>query len=114
GVGVFFLVRVFGEGLTAPPAPPGANPVGRAAPGQVDVVLHVVATLAAVITLGVVLSRGLRYLGQPPVIGEVIAGILLGPSLLGAISPEALHWLIPSRIVDPSGQVPAALKAVSQ
>ena len=47
-------------------------------------------------------------------IGEVIAGILLGPSLLGAISPEALHLLIPSPASDPQGQVPAALKAVSQ
>ncbi len=47
-------------------------------------------------------------------IGEVIAGILLGPSLLGAISPDTLHLLIPSPSSDPSGQVPAALWAVSQ
>jgi Kef-type K+ transport system membrane component KefB len=114
GVAVFFLVRIFGEGLTALPAPLGTGPVGRSAAGEIDVVLHVTATLAAVIALGAVLSRMLRYIGQPPVIGEVIAGILLGPSLLGAISPEALHMLIPSPAHDPHGRVPAALKAVSQ
>ena len=97
------------------PLPPAdARPVGRPIPGQVDVVLHVTATLAAVICLGFVLGRTFRYLGQPPVIGEVVAGILLGPSLLGAISPETMHLLIPSLNSDPKGQVPAALKAVSQ
>jgi Kef-type K+ transport system membrane component KefB len=114
GVAVFFLVRAYGEGLSAPPAPAGAIAVGRTAPGEVNVVLHVTATLAAVIALGALLSRALRYLGQPPVIGEVIAGILLGPSLLGAISPETMHLLIPSPASDPHGRVPAALKAVSQ
>jgi len=114
GVGAFFLIRALGEGLSTAPAPAGTPPVGRSVSGQVDVVVHVTATLAAVIALGGALGRVLRYLGQPPVIGEVIAGILLGPSLLGAISPEALHWFIPSPESDPHGRVPAALKAVSQ
>src|SRR5262249_7140060 len=52
--------------------------------------------------------------GQPPVIGEVVAGILLGPSLLGAISPDAMHLLIPGLDTDPKEQVKAALKAVAQ
>jgi Kef-type K+ transport system membrane component KefB len=114
GVGLFFLVRAFGDELSAPLPPVNARPVGKPIPGQVDVVLHVTATLASVIGLGFVLARAFRYLGQPPVIGEVVAGILLGPSLLGAISPETLHLLIPAPNSDPNGQVPAALKAVSQ
>jgi Kef-type K+ transport system membrane component KefB len=114
GVGVFSLVCVFGSGWSAAPAPVGTSPVGRSAPGQVDVVLHVTASLAAVIALGALLARWLRYLGQPPVVGEVIAGILLGPSLLGAIAPEAFHFLIPPSASDPYGRVPAALKAVSE
>jgi Kef-type K+ transport system membrane component KefB len=35
---------------------------------------------------------------QSPVIGEVIAGIMLGPSLLGALWPEAREFLLPSAI----------------
>jgi Kef-type K+ transport system membrane component KefB len=113
-IGLFFLIRGFGEGQAAPPAPLDAQPIGTQLLGQVDVELHVIATLAAVVFLGSVLGRGLRYLGQPPVIGEVIAGIMLGPSLLGAIWPEAMHFLIPAPDADPKGQVVAALKAVSQ
>ena len=80
----------------------------------IDVVHHVLLTLAAVVAVGTLLSRLFRYLGQPAVIGEVIAGIVLGPSLLGAISPEAMQSLIPTAEVDPHGRVPAALQAVSQ
>lgn len=114
GVGLFFLIRSVGERMRAPEAPAVAQTVGQPPPGEVDVAFHVVATLAAVVFLGFLLGRVFRYLGQPPVIGEVIAGILLGPSLLGAISPEAMHLLIPSPIDDPKGQVPAAIRAVSQ
>jgi Kef-type K+ transport system membrane component KefB len=114
GIGLFFLVRHLGADLQAPPAPADARPVGRLNPGSVDVVRHVVATLAAVIGLGYVLARVFRWVGQPPVIGEVVAGILLGPSLLGWVWPAGLHELIPPTAADPNGQVPAALKAVAQ
>lgn len=33
---------------------------------------------------------------QPAVIGEMIAGILLGPSLLGWMSPDAFHFIFPA------------------
>ena len=36
-----------------------------------------------------------RRLGQPAVIAEVIAGILLGPSLFGRVSPDAFQGLFP-------------------
>src|SRR5436305_641799 len=97
-VALFFLIRHFGEGLVAPESP--ANAISVAAPkaGQVDIVVHVLATLAAIIGLGFVLGRLLRYVGQPPVIGEVVAGILLGPSLLGAIAPDAYAFLLPPSV----------------
>jgi Kef-type K+ transport system membrane component KefB len=113
-VSVFVLIQRSAVGLTAPAAPGNAGPVGRAMPGQIEVVHHVLATLAAVVFLGFVLARGLRYVGQPPVIGEVIAGILLGPSLLGTVWPEAAKLLIPSVTDDPHGQVLAALRMVSE
>jgi Kef-type K+ transport system membrane component KefB len=113
-VAAFFAVREAGAGLTAPPAPAGAVSVTAPKAGQVDVVLHVLTTLAAVIALGFALGRAFRYVDQPPVIGEVVAGILLGPSLLGAISPEAMHLLIPAAADDPKGQVSAALRSVAQ
>jgi len=36
-----------------------------------------------------------RRIGQPPVIGEIVAGILLGPSLLGAVAPDVFAFLFP-------------------
>lgn len=108
--GLFLLVWRAGAGLTA-----GGEAVAGGAKGAgVDVVLHVLATLAATVALGFTLGRLCRWMGQPPVIGEVIAGILLGPSVLGAVWPDAMHALIPAKTTDPNGLVPAALKAVSQ
>ena len=34
-----------------------------------------------------------RYIGQPGVIGEIVAGIVLGPSLLGYFFPDVFGWL---------------------
>lgn len=36
-----------------------------------------------------------RYLGQPQVVGEMIAGVILGPSLLGALAPGVQGTLFP-------------------
>lgn len=33
--------------------------------------------------------------GQPQVVAEMIAGVLLGPSLFGMLAPEAQQWLFP-------------------
>jgi len=49
-------------------------------PAQTNILAHVLITLAAVVVVGQLFGRVFRYLGQPPVIGEVLAGIALGPS----------------------------------
>ena len=38
---------------------------------------------------------GRRYLGQTQVVMEMIAGVLLGPSLFGMLFPDAQTWLFP-------------------
>ena len=61
---------------------------------------HPLSRLLLQITVIVVVSRLLAFLvakiGQPMVIGEIIAGILLGPSLLGLFWPGISHFLFPS------------------
>ena len=37
-----------------------------------------------------------RRLGQPPVMGEMVAGITLGPSVLGFAAPEISAFLFPA------------------
>jgi len=48
-----------------------------------------------------IVSRIFGYLfakiGQPTVIGEILAGIVLGPSLLGYFYPEAFHFLFAAK-----------------
>ena len=51
--------------------------------------------LAVVVICGHLVSRVVGRLGQPPVIGEVLSGILLGPSLLGHLAPGAEAYLFP-------------------
>jgi Kef-type K+ transport system membrane component KefB len=46
---------------------------------------------------------------QPPAIGEIVGGILLGPSALGAAFPAVQHWIFPA-----TGSSAAALGAVYQ
>jgi Kef-type K+ transport system membrane component KefB len=55
--------------------------------------LHVLLAMAAVIAVGRPLGWLFRRVGQPPIIAEVVAGILLGPSFLGA---EGSARLLPS------------------
>jgi Kef-type K+ transport system membrane component KefB len=38
-------------------------------------------------------------LGQPKVMGEVLAGILLGPTLLGALLPDVEAYLFPAQVI---------------
>ena len=38
----------------------------------------------------------MRRIGQSPVIGEMVAGVLLGPSLLGAVAPATAEWIFPA------------------
>jgi len=40
-----------------------------------------------------------RRFGQPAVIGEIVAGVLLGPSLFGLVWPAAARWLFPGNVV---------------
>jgi Kef-type K+ transport system membrane component KefB len=54
--------------------------------------LAVVVVLAAAHVGGALARR----LGQPSVIGEIVAGLALGPSLLGNLAPGAMAWLFPA------------------
>ncbi len=51
--------------------------------------------IAVIIAASRLLGIGFRRLGQPQVIGEIVAGLLLGPSFLGWIAPEVAAILFP-------------------
>jgi Kef-type K+ transport system membrane component KefB len=70
-----------------------------------DLLLHVLLALAVVVVSGRVMGRLVAAIGQPPVIGEVLSGILLGPSLLGIVAPAAESFLFPAAVRPPLGVV---------
>src|SRR3954452_10518360 len=45
--------------------------------------------------VGRLMGEAMQRIGQPAVMGQLIAGLLLGPSVLGALWPEAQHALFP-------------------
>src|SRR5688572_8640525 len=97
-IAIFFLIRRYGEALVAPSSESRGLSDGILASGTSDVLWHFLIALTLVVIVGRVLGRLFSLIGQPPVIGEVIGGILLGPSLLGQISPEAYIYILPPAV----------------
>lgn len=54
------------------------------------------AQLIVVLLAARLAGKLVRLIGQPAVIGEMIAGLALGPSLLGAVAPDAMRTLFPA------------------
>jgi Kef-type K+ transport system membrane component KefB len=52
--------------------------------------------LFVVIALAQLAGRVCRRIGQPAVVGEIITGIVLGPSLLGLLAPELFAFVFPA------------------
>ena len=95
----FVWIQSLGAGLAAPaPAPSQAVFGVKGAGHGVDALLHVLLALAAVITAARLVGMVFRRLGEPPVIGEVIAGIMLGPSLLGRVWPAGAEYILPPAV----------------
>lgn len=57
--------------------------------------------MAVILATARLMAAAFRRAGQPEVIGEMAAGILLGPSLLGRISPAAMNGLFPADSLGP-------------
>jgi K+:H+ antiporter len=64
-------------------------------------ILHLLLALTVVVVVGRLLGTLLATIRQPAVIGEVVAGILLGPSMLGHIAPGAYTFILPASILRP-------------
>ncbi|MGH7697683.1 MAG: cation:proton antiporter [Candidatus Dormibacteria bacterium] len=52
--------------------------------------------LAALLVVARLLGNLARRLGQPAVVGELLAGLVLGPSIFGHLWPAGFAWFLPS------------------
>jgi len=105
-VGVFLLIRNAGRGLVAGGAEAvvggqraAANAGAAASSSSAGSVMHVLLALAVIVVTAHLVGAVFRRLGQPQVMGEVVAGILLGPSFLGWLAPQTASRLIAADVV---------------
>ncbi|MBW4574761.1 MAG: cation:proton antiporter [Aphanothece sp. CMT-3BRIN-NPC111] len=62
-------------------------------------VILVLVEVLIVIGLSRLVGLGFRWIKQPLVIGEIVAGIMLGPSLFGLVAPDLAASLFPAEAV---------------
>ncbi len=104
-----------GADLPAPPGTPPAVAVESTAAGQATApdssavtamlsglaqnlehpLSHLFLQLLVIIAVSRATGRLFTAIGQPSVVGEMAAGILLGPSLFGMLAPEAFAFVFP-------------------
>lgn len=76
--------------------PAHASPGGQESAvgaGAEEITLRLLYQLIAILVATRLVTWLVRRLGQTDVSGEILAGVLLGPSLLGALFPGFMHWL---------------------
>jgi Kef-type K+ transport system membrane component KefB len=105
-------VLQLGSTLPAPPAAAGAAVETAAAAAEPASALaslgkglrshleqplgHLFLQLLVILIASRIISRGFVRMGQPAVVGEMAAGILLGPSLFGLLAPGAFAFVFPA------------------
>jgi len=103
GLALLLWILELGANLGAPPQT-SSLPFNQGRDSvEVSTLLHVLLALLVVIVCARGLGALFSYLRQPPVIGEMIAGILLGPSLLGRLAPDVSAYLLPPSIAPSLG-----------
>jgi Kef-type K+ transport system membrane component KefB len=100
--------RWYGEAITSATATAKAAVPRVGASHSFSPLYHVLLALVAILLLGRWMGKLFMYIGQPRVIGEMVAGIMLGPSLLGLIWRDAQLFILP-----PDGPVEANLKIIA-
>ncbi|WP_051772327.1 cation:proton antiporter [Saccharothrix sp. NRRL B-16314] len=67
---------------------------------QIQFALRVFAALAVVLAATTLCGRIAMAVKQPRVVGEMVAGVLLGPALLGAVAPGVQAQIFPTDVKD--------------
>ena len=66
-----------------------------------DTLKLVLVSWIVIIAASWLVGRLCRRIGQPPAVGEIAAGLLLGPSFIGLFAPEFVSFIFPDEIKGP-------------
>lgn len=97
-VGILLVLRL-GATLAAPSAQRASTISALPLPAARDIVLRLdtfLIQIVIILAVAQVVGMALRKVSQPAVVGEMLAGILLGPSVLGALWPTGYALLFPA------------------
>ncbi len=97
-VAIFWGIRAVGEARSSAAGLAPHESAAAVAKASGETLFHVLLALVVVITVARGMGALFRRFQQPAVIGEVVVGILLGPSLLGRVVPEASAFLLPPSV----------------
>jgi Kef-type K+ transport system membrane component KefB len=105
-IGLIWAVLSYGESQALKAANTAAEPAAKAAAAHsLSPLYHVLLALVSILLLGRWMGKLFAYVGQPRVIGEMVAGIMLGPSLLGQIWPDAQRFILPADVAPYLGMI---------
>lgn len=79
--------------------PAAAAAAGPAAQSPAQQMWRLLIAVAVVCALATVFGRLARLIGQPPVVGEIIAGLILGPSVIGSLAPWLFDAIVPASVL---------------
>jgi Kef-type K+ transport system membrane component KefB len=100
GVLLWLILSYGSEHLTAAENEATRGAASSAPDHKFDALYHVLLALVLILLLGRWLGKLFIHFGQPRVIGEMVAGIMLGPSLLGQFWPQATTFILPAHAED--------------
>ena len=96
---VLALGAIFGLATVVGVGPATSGSTAPAHPGPVQTIWRILIALAVILLLAQFFGALAARLSQPKVVGEIVTGLVLGPSVLGALSPSAVEWLLPPDVL---------------
>ncbi len=66
---------------------------------NLELFIQVMIALIIIIIMAQLFGRLIKLIGQPSVVGEMISGVVLGPTVFGYFLPEASGFIFPKEIM---------------
>ena len=76
-----------------------ASAAGKSVQSPVQLLWRLFLAVAVIAVLARLCGVLARRVGQPAVLGEIVAGLILGPTVLGTLAPGVIHALLPAAVL---------------